>query len=249
MDSGEYRIVYGGLEVGSDLAALSEKYGLDIDILKAILHQKLVRETMHSHHKIQANAKNLKKQWEGQESFMDIAKKINFTPVMTAWLILESKGIHRTQFRAMTRTPEKIPDNRLRKELIEALKNDLVYSPDAIANQVKRSKMVEEAARNWLNERKIPFIDEREAKEQKHAKTPDFLLKKTFIYDKQKIHWVECKASFGDAMETDRDYKKQLRHYLDLHGPGLVVYWYGFLSDITLNDVAIVSREFFQATI
>lgn len=165
---------------------------------------------------------------------------------MTAWLILESKGISRGQFRTMVRNPDAIPNSRLRKEISAAVKKDIVYSPDAISSQIKRSKMVEEKIRSWLLKKKISFIDEQEAKEKKHAKTPDFLLKKTLTYGKQKIHWVECKASFGDIAETRRDYKKQLKHYVEIYGMGIVVYWYGFLSNITLKDILIVSGELFK---
>ena len=246
MDAGVFKIVYGRLGVGSVLDDFRSEFGIDLDTLKAILHQKIVRDTMHNHHKNRKQANLLLKRWNQGESILEIAKAINFSPVMTAWLILENQGVHRAQFRAMLRSPSRIQDKRLAKEITEAVKSDVVYSPEAIAGQAVRSKKVENAAREWLSKKKIDFIDEQEAKEKKHAKTPYFLLKRTFEHAGRKIQWVECKASFGDEYETQRDYKKQLKHYVDLYGPGLVVYWYGFVEGLELEGVSLVSAAFFN---
>jgi hypothetical protein len=243
--SRDYKIVYGELGVGSDLRELSVRHGLKIDTLTSILHQKIVRETMHKHHKIQAMAHKLKNRWQQGETIPELAKEINFPPVMTAWITLEAKGLSRSVFRAMLKNPDRIPDKRLKKEITTAIKQDLVYSPDAIADQMKRSKMVEEKIRKWLLKKGITFIDEKEAKEKNHKKTPDFLLKKTLPSEKQKIHWVECKASFGDETEVKRDYRKQLRHYVELYGSGIVVYWDGFLENIKLDNITLLSGEMF----
>jgi len=243
MDSGVYESVYGELVVGADLRASGLRYGMDVDTLKAILHQKVVRETMHKHHQIKKNADKLKEQWEHGQSITQIAEKTNFPPVMTAWLILERKGTTRSQFRDMLRSPEKIGGRRLRQELSEAVEKDMAYSPEAIRWQVERSKMAEESVRSWLTKKRIAFIDEKEAKEKKHAKTPDFLLGKPMRHGRNEINWVECKASFGDATETQRDYRKQLTHYVEMYGKGMVIYWYGFLENITLDGVTVASRE------
>ncbi|MFH1125902.1 MAG: TPD domain-containing protein [Candidatus Altiarchaeota archaeon] len=243
MDSRVYGIVYGCLVSGCDLDGLAVSYGVELDTLKAILHQKIVRETMHNHHKIQTKTSQLKKQWEQGDSIINISKKINFPPVMTAWMILNAKGVPRSQFRAMVRKPEALLDTRLRRELSAAVKKDAVYSPEATKKQMERSRMVEETVRHWLLKRKIAFIDEKEAKEKKHAKTPEFLLKKPMQYGDEKIHWVECKASFGDEFEARRDYGKQLKYYVEMYGRGMVVYWYGFLDTLKMKDVRITSSR------
>jgi len=246
ISSRDYKIVYGELSVGSDLRELGVRFGLKIDTLTSILHQKIVRETMHKHHQIQSTAHKLKNTWEQGKTINQIAKEINYPPVMTAWLIMESKGLSRGVFRAMLRNPEKIPNKRLKKEILNAIKEDVVYTPQAIEGQMKRSKMVEEKIRKWLLKNGMTFIDEKEAKEKNHKKTPDFLLKKPMDFEKQKIRWVECKASFGDETEVKRDYRKQLRHYVELYGDGIVVYWDGFLEDIKLDNITLLSDEMFK---
>lgn len=241
-----YETVFGGLGFDSDLGGLSVRYGVDLDALKAILHQKIVRETMHNHHKIKKQANKISRQWQDGETINSLSQKLNYPPVMTAWLILETKGIQRSHFKGILRNPNVIKDPRLRREVSEAVRQDMVYSPNAISGQMERSRMVEETVRNWLAGMKIPYIDEKEAKEKKHEKTPDFLLKKTLHHDGRKIHWVECKASFGDDAEIRRDYNKQLRHYIDLYGSGMVVYWYGHIEDIKLKDIYLTTGESFK---
>jgi hypothetical protein len=241
-----YEIVYAGLGVGSDLGALSLKCRVDADTLKAILHQRIVRETMHNHHKIKNQAHKLTSLWHAGESILQLSEKLKYPPVMTAWLILEQKNLNRRHFQAILRNPQAVKDPRLRRELSEAVKKDVVYSPQAISSQMERSRMVEETVRSWLAGKKIPYIDEKQAKENKQAKTPDFLLKKTLQHDGKTVHWVECKASFGDDAEINRDHRKQLRHYVDLYGSGMAVYWYGCIDDIKLKDIQITTGEFFR---
>jgi hypothetical protein len=246
MDARLFETVYHGLTVESDVSLLSARYGIDLDTIKVILHQKIVRETMHHHHNVKNNATNLKKQWKEGKTILEIAKTANFSPVMTAWLILEQEGISRSYFRALLRNPDAVKDVRLKRELLAAIKKDLAYAPDIIANQVERSKMVEEAVRHWLVERGVLFIDEQEGKKRQQVKTPDFLLKKPLPFEGGTLHWIECKASFGDGSETRRDYAKQLRHYVALYSAGMVVYWYGLVDGIQLPGVTLANRSLFE---
>ncbi|MDD5111807.1 MAG: TPD domain-containing protein [Candidatus Altiarchaeota archaeon] len=243
MDSKLYKTVYERLAVGSDLGELSSTYGINIDTLNALLHQKIVRETMHNHHKIQSNAHTLAQQWKCGEPIMTISEKLNFPPVMTAWLILSARGISRSQFRAILRNPKGITDHRLQKELTDALKKDIVYSPEAIAERTAKGKMVEDTVNLYLTSLGMKFITEQEARQKNHAKTPDFLLNGALKFQDQAVRWVECKASFGDEFEVKRDYRKQLRHYASLYGSGLVVYWYGFIDGITLDKIILTSES------
>ena len=242
MDLALYKTVYSRLAVGCDLGELSRIYGLDIESLNALLHQKIVRETMHNHHKIQSSAHEFAQRWNRSETITSISEKINFPPVMTAWLILSYQGLSRGQFRAMVRDPGTLTDRRLQKELSEAVSKDIVYAPEAIAERTDKGRMVEEKLRQWLAGQGMKFITEQEARQKNHAKTPDFLLHEILSFKGHKIKWVECKASFGDEFEVKRDYRKQLRHYVDLHGSGMVVYWYGFLDNLAFDNILLASN-------
>ena len=65
----------------------------------------------------------------------------------------------------------------------------------------------------------------------------------------QKIFWIESKASFGDAAEFKINSNKQLIPYTELFGPGVVVYWTGYLDGlacpegVTLEDIGILEKK------
>jgi len=54
--------------------------------------------------------------------------------------------------------------------------------------------------------------------------------------------YTAVQMGFGDKKEIKRDYRKQLTHYVDLFGAGMVLYWYGFIEDI-LTDERIIVRD------
>ena len=69
---------------------------------------------------------------------------------------------------------------------------------------------------------------------------------------KLKIHWIESKALFGETKAHKNYEKKQFLEYSDRYGPGLVVYWYGFETDILkekksgyyITDYSFFKRDF-----
>ncbi len=47
------------------------------------------------------------------------------------------------------------------------------------------------------------------------------------------VNWVESKALFGDEKTHAEYIKSQLGSYWNRFGPGMVVYWCGFVEEIT----------------
>jgi hypothetical protein len=49
------------------------------------------------------------------------------------------------------------------------------------------------------------------------------------------VHWIDSKASFGDdrthAQQTDGQYAT----YVNRYGPGCVIYWFGFIADLSAS--------------
>lgn len=59
------------------------------------------------------------------------------------------------------------------------------------------------------------------------------------------IHWIDSKAMFGDPLTHKDNLENQLQGYTHRFGPGLVVYWFGFVDEIrewTPSDIMIASR-------
>lgn len=243
MDRRTYDAVYSRLESIKDAKSLSRSHGVPFETLKVLLCQKIVRETRRRHHKLKADSKRLCKVWLDGESFCQISEKTRFPPVMTASLILSEKGVRRESFKRMLKDVSIAREPRVRKELTEAVGNDLVYSPRAYCEQVARGSFVEEKVSDWLALRGLSFKTEQDARAENSSKTPDFVLDGPMVFRGREVRWIECKATFGDSEEFRRDFKKQLRHYVELFGPGVVVYWYGFLTGLGKEGVTLLSAS------
>eukprot|EP01102_Stenamoeba_stenopodia_P014621 TRINITY_DN487_c0_g1_i7.p1 TRINITY_DN487_c0_g1~~TRINITY_DN487_c0_g1_i7.p1 ORF type:complete len:151 (-),score=22.54 TRINITY_DN487_c0_g1_i7:327-779(-) len=46
------------------------------------------------------------------------------------------------------------------------------------------------------------------------------------------VNWIESKASFGDEGSHMGNVQDQLWGYRNRYGPGIVVYWFGFIHDL-----------------
>ncbi|MBD3389112.1 MAG: hypothetical protein GF416_08495 [Candidatus Altiarchaeales archaeon] len=250
MYSTEYQRIYNGLKSPQDIKRLAKEEGLDEELLLVILTQKTVRSTKRDYYAIKKKAPSLLGEWMHGKSFLQIAHENSFPPVLTASLMLQHTGVTKKQFKNYLRDPDRINDERLKKDLKEAIEEELIYSPEGTRIQFERGKDVERIVKKWLDQRRVKYITEQEAKKGNYTKTPDFNLESPFKMQGKWLNWVECKASFGDESEYKRDYGKQLSHYVKLFGKGMVVYWYGYIEDMPNHlrddDIVIGDRRLFE---
>jgi hypothetical protein len=94
---------------------------------------------------------------------------------------------------------------------------------DAASEMASLSGEITQKAKEVLAERKAV------------TKTPDFLFPMQVVLDGHKVFWLESKATFGDKEETRRNMAKQLSAYVDLFGPGIVIYWYGHTETVATH--------------
>jgi len=241
MNASEYGRLYDSLNSLDDVRELSKR-GLDKDLLTVILTQKIVRETKRRFYHVKTMAPDMVRQWASGASISSIARKINFPPALTVQMMLQQMNFTKGDIKDYVRDPMLIKDERLRSELLRAVSEDLVYSPQGTAAMWNRGKDVEMRVKQWLTASKVRFITEYDAKKGQAIKTPDFRFELPVKIFGKWINWVECKASFGDETEVRRDYFKQLVHYVDLFGQGIVVYWYGYLEG-NLKDTHIIITD------
>jgi len=227
-----YAQIYRKLNAPEDLDALSKSEGIPREVLTSILAHKIVRQTIRLFYKVKARSKELYSHWKRGKSFLEISRICRIAPTLCASFILAECGFSKKAFRKAVLNPSEIKDERLRKELAEAIREDFIYSDWAAAEQRERGMQHEKKLEKWLTDHGCSFWTEKERTGEE--KTPDCLLKKSIRFKGKTVHWFESKGYFGDAAEMRRNYNKQFKHYVNLFGPGVVVYWLGFVVDAKL---------------
>lgn len=239
MDDAVYEEIVRELDSPKDIRKLIKKFPARESTLFAILAQKTVRSARSLYPRIRESAE-IKESWERGETICEIARELSLPPVLAAHALLKSFGLRKSQVQKLIKNPSIAENLRLKKELQEAVKRDLFYSPSAHGLQLKRGKIGEEIVKEWLHSKNASFLEE---KENSTKKTPDFLLEEPLNIEGKKIRWIDSKASFGDAAEHRRYIAKQFSSYIELFGSGMVVYWLGFVGSIAAAEPRILIKD------
>ena len=248
MKLNEYQDLYRKLGTPEDIDFLAENVGYDKELLLVIYTQRIVRDTTKKFYRVKAQARRLAFMWQNGTSLVEIARSFDFPAILTALMVLEQKKISRKQFWKMINDLDAVRDRRLRKELDEVCRSDIVYSPEGSARQYARGRWGEAKLHTWLDARSLQYETEKDLR-AKYDKTPDILLHKPVEMNGSRKYWIESKATFGDPYEIRRHIKKQLLPYSDLFGDGGVVYWFGHVDDQPYalpEGVDIIPATFFE---
>jgi len=248
MKLNEYQDLYRRLATAQDIDFLAENFGYDKELLLVVYTQRVVRETTRKFYRVKAQARRLAFMWQNGTSLLEIARKFEFPPILTALMVLEQRRISRKNFWKMINELDSVKDRRLRHELEEVARADIVYSPEGSARQYARGRWGEAKLFTYLTARGLQFETEKDLR-AKYDKTPDILLHKPIEMNGSRKYWIESKATVGDPHEIRRHIKKQLQPYSDLFGDGSVVYWFGHVDDQEYDlpeGVDIVSPTFFE---
>eukprot|EP00948_MAST-09A_sp_MAST-9A-sp1_P003886 g3886.t1 len=173
--------------------------------------------------------------------------------------------------RYMKQADKLIPDPRLRREIAECREYDLQSSPYSDAYRLSKGNEYERILQQTLRRLGIVFETEDDARKRGISKTPDILLQIPVLYStspqsmgdnrnsSQKdnaiqlnhgeseqikstaIYWIDSKAMFGDPSIFQHEHKSQLQSYVNRFGPGLVIYWFGYVDvlDTASRDIVI----------
>ncbi|ODN06645.1 hypothetical protein Ocin01_00009 [Orchesella cincta] len=129
-----------------------------------------------------------------------------------------------------------IPDRTLAYEVYMCTVHDDNYGPfpDAIKRTI--GKEYEVRLSKLLQDQGILYLEEDQLRKQGYDKTPDIKLEVPIAINGKVITWIESKATFGDE-ETHQGYvKDQLTSYYNRFGPGLVIYWLGYVETILASQ-------------
>lgn len=229
-----YQELYDALSSRKALEQLQDTLQYDDELLLVIYTQRVVREATKRFYKVKHHARKFHRMWRNGTSFVEIAQRENFPPVLLALITLEEEGISRRQFWKHLNDLDGVKNKRLRRELLNVCEVDLVYSPAGTERQYERGAWGEEKLQNWLHAEGVEFRSEEELRAE-FQKTPDALLGEPIEYNGGEVFWIESKATFGDPVEVRRHVKRQLKPYVDLFGEGLVIYWFGYAEDVDLK--------------
>lgn len=160
--------------------------------------------------------------------------------------------VTKTDVGKLMKHPELITDARLRDQVTKCIECDDSYSP--LVEKIRRSTGLEYEylLQERLHNMGIAFSGEEELRAQGLPKTPDVKLLVPFAIKLASpasdlaadatttsgdsewfvVNWIESKASFGDEGSHMRTVQDQLWGYRHRYGPGIVVFWFGFISDL-----------------
>uniref|UniRef100_A0A8C2NTB0 CDAN1-interacting nuclease 1 n=1 Tax=Capra hircus TaxID=9925 RepID=A0A8C2NTB0_CAPHI len=153
---------------------------------------------------------------------------------------LFSSAASKSVINSMLRDPSQIPDGVLANQVYQCIVNDCCYGPlvDCIKHAIGHEHEV--LLRDLLLEKNLSFLDEDQLRaESEFSISPSlcsvFVMLCSLAVEGHIIHWIESKASFGDECSHHAYLHDQFWSYWNRFGPGLVIYWYGFIQELDCN--------------
>uniref|UniRef100_A0A8C3N601 CDAN1-interacting nuclease 1 n=3 Tax=Thraupidae TaxID=400783 RepID=A0A8C3N601_GEOPR len=226
-------------------------------------YQKQIKRTHAKHHTAEAIETYYQRYLNGVMKnaaapvLLDLANEVDFAPSLMARVVLErflqekEQAIPtKTLINSMLRDPSQIPDGVLANQVYQCTVNDCCYGPlvDCIKHAIGHEHEV--LLREMLLEKNLSFIAEDQLRAKGYDKTPDFILEVPVAVEGHIIHWIESKASFGDESSHQAHLQDQFWSYWNRFGPGLVIYWYGFIEELDCHrERGILLKDCFPTDI
>jgi hypothetical protein len=249
MNTQEYNQLANKLCFPSDIGKLARDQNLNRELLLIIYTQRVTRDSTRRYYQVKNRANRLLSEWKQGTTLAQLAHKEIFPPVLLSLILMQQNGMPRKEFWNYIRAPNTIEDKRLKKEFTDVVREDIIYSPAGMDVQYQRGKKGEARLCEWLDRNCLEYRTENDLRGE-YQKTPDCLLNEPVEINGMKVHWFESKANFGSAHEVRRNNKKQIIPYTQMFGPGIIVYWFGYVSDCEkVDDVRVVDATFFNKTL
>ncbi|XP_061319404.1 CDAN1-interacting nuclease 1 isoform X2 [Pezoporus flaviventris] len=204
-------------------------------------YQKQIKRTHAKHHTAEAVETYYQRYLNGVMKnaaapvLLELANEVDFAPSLMARIVLErylqekEQAIpSKTLINSMLRDPSQIPDGVLANQVYQCTVNDCCYGPlvDCIKHAIGHEHEV--LLREMLLEKNLSFI----------------------AVEGHIIHWIESKASFGDESSHQAYLQDQFWSYWNRFGPGLVIYWYGFIEELDCHrERGILLKDCFPTDI
>jgi len=176
--------------------------------------------------------------WQAGETLLEIATSLKISPFTLVRELFESPlrpvALTARAASACIREPHLLRDLHPRlaaefEQLGELLDNQSISS--SRIRQLIGSEY-EVQLQLQLRALGVPFVTEERLRTEGVAKTPDIRLLTPIYIDgiDHEINWIDSKAMFGDHKMHAAQIKAQFVSYVNMFGPGLVIYWFGYVD-------------------
>ncbi len=230
MNEEQIRNIFKSINSPSDFG----RFKMSPGALSSILIQKGIKLAKKSSGIVNSRKKQILRNWRRGQTFLQIARRYRILPLSVAYALRTSLGFNKKEFARMVRGDNGRPRGlavRVEREIKQALHFDYLHSPKALRYMRDQGKKGEAIAEKILRKYKIKFLKEDEQLKKQGNKTPDFLFGKKEKLFGRDVFWMESKATIGRLAEARGDWNSQIKHYVKLFGPGIVVYWFGYTDE------------------
>lgn len=266
MDQGTFDALLSALDhpVGScvNFKQVAARFPVNLETLISIYCQESQMKVIKGNLLIKARLQEFCSRYLSGEDVLSLCASVDFPPCMMMRRMLEAMDILPKQsISDVLRCPQCLSQGLLKAEAalsepsISRLQGDIArcvmvdscYSP--LSDLAKQAVGLEYEMRlnKHLKDLQIPFWSEEDLRKKGFFKTPDALLQipitvKDFKGQSRCISWIDSKATFGDPRTHARQMEEQYSTYINRYGPGLVIYWFGFVrgleedANLTIDD-------------
>ncbi|KAK4885413.1 hypothetical protein RN001_001684 [Aquatica leii] len=159
-----------------------------------------------------------------------IAKLILQKPFMDDSVLNKSVFKISSEVKRYIRDTNLIPDPRLAYEVYLCTLYDDLYSPTVEIMKTSIGQEYEIKLQREMTQLGLAFRAEEHLRKYGYDKTPDIKLEIPIAVNGFIINWVESKARFADEEIHKEYFRSQYGSYWNRFGPGLVIYWFGFVE-------------------
>lgn len=141
------------------------------------------------------------------------------------------KRTNRPSATRMYRNPNEIPHRGLSLNVQHCHQVDPHFSPamDEYRNRIGRE--YEDVLNGHLDTLGVAYLDEPGMRRMGYSRTPDAVLLEPIAVEGRVVKWIESKAWFADPPSHATYLRDQYWPYYNRFGPGLVIYWFGFVEE------------------
>ncbi|XP_049786605.1 CDAN1-interacting nuclease 1 [Schistocerca cancellata] len=235
------------------------------DTLGSIYSLEYQKKMKKNHQKFSKTGEKLYKKYQKEADsgekpgiLLRLADSIDLSPALLARIILEQhqeqgsdeEEASKNTITKLMRDTTLIKNKDLAYEVYLCIIHDDQYGPvtDCIKHSIGQE--YELRLQRMVRNANIPFKDEEQLRTCGYDKTPDVKLELPVAVDGFVVNWIESKALFGDEANHKTYIKEQYLSYWNRFGPGLVIYWLGFVDTLEyISEKRFIIRDTFPKNI